>query len=935
MTLVRIVAGTAFLVVAAALAQAAQEERLDAEALYARGLNALTAGDFEVAAQSFQEFATRYANEPAMTAVMPRVYYALGCAWYNLRKMEKAVEAFEEHLRRAPTSPQRAEVVFRMASAQQALGDYGRAVKLYNELLRGFPEFEQGPDARFQMAVCYMAMEDYTNAIPALLWVRSHPRARELAGAAEALLIRCYLQRGMYQVALSNLVRVVRGRLAEDHVVLLGLAALQLGDYLYEDYNYEGALDAYRCVMRRGEMERRQRVRVARLQRLRSAVEKQSNQTWERVSMRERLAGLEAQCQAELEQLAGMPEFDTAWLMRLARCFYDVGRLWEACIAFRAVVEEYPQSGMVTTAHARLVLCLAQMRLFPTARAEAEAFLMRYPRAAEAPQIAFVKAESYLNEENFAAAEAELVKLLEEYPEHPSRDRAEFYLHLAQALQEKFTEARAGLERWRQTAAYAKSSAAVDVAYWYAMVLYFSGDYTNALAQLTAFLQQHPESIYAPDVLYRIGAAHYLLERYRDAAITLVQFTQRYPDHPLIWEARMLRGDALAALGQLDIAIRAYQELRPESGPYYHYGVAQIGKCYKSLQNYTNMVVLYQEYVATVPNSPQVVEGMYWLGWAYRQLGNLHAAREAYWDALARYGNQRAWWGFEEILKDLQRMYPGSNGVEELAQRLREEVSVQRARGRLTLASRLAMAEYYMLQRNGRTNEAEELARTFGARYPTNVLGADGLLFVARQAWQQGRTADAVPLFMQISREFAASPLRAEAELRLAQVARQRGALEEAARHLAAAEAAVQDVPTALEITIERAEHLLGVGEARAAIAKFEEVLANRAARGPLWPRALFGIASAYEELTDYVKAIPYYQRIYVMYAGYPELTAKAYYYSGRCFERLNKIQEAINSYRELLNDPRLEQYEEARYARERLKHLTGSNVLQTGEGSS
>lgn len=922
------------LLLSAAIAAAQSEERLDAETLYARALNAFTAGRFDTAAEFFGEFANRYANEPQMTGVMPRVYYALGSSLYNIRKMEQALAAFEEHLRRAPNSPHRAEVLFRMASAHQALGDYARAVTQYTNLLRTFPEFEQGVDARLQLALCYMALEQYTNAVPPLLWLRSHPTARQLAGAAEALLIRCYLQAGHYAHALSNVVRVVRDRRAEDFIVLIGLAALQLGDHFYEDYQYDAALDAYRCVRRRAEMERHQQARLARIQAARAALDKRP-QTWETIVQRERFSGLEAQCKAQLDQLATMPEFDTAWLMRLARCFYDLGRVWEACVAFRAVVDEYANSGIVTTAHARLVYCLSQLRLFPEARAEADVFLQRYPSAPEAPQIAFLKAESYLNEENFPAAERELVHLLDTYPDHPFRDRAEFYLHLAQALQEKFAEARAGFERWRATAVYTNSSAAIDVAYWYGMVLYFSGDYTNALVHFTTFAEKYPDSLYAPDVLYRIGAAQYMLERFRDAALTLVQFTQRHPDHPLIWEARMLRGDALAAIGQLEIAIRAYNELTPDSGPYYHYGVAQIGKCYKSLQDYSNMVVLYRGYITNVVDSPQVVEGMYWLGWAYRQLGNISAAREAYWETLTQHGNKRSWWGFDEILKDLQRMYPGSNGMEELQQRLREETTVQRARGRLTLAARLTMAEFYLLQRTGRTNEADDLVRTFIARFPTNALGPDGLLFVARRAWQASRFNDALPLFRQIVAEFPTSPLRAEAELRLAQDARRRAALEEAAQHLAAAEAAAQDVPTALEITLERAEHLLATGAPRAAIAKFEEVLANRAARGPLWPRALFGIATAYEELREYSKAIPYYQRIYVMYAGYADLTAKAYYYSGRCFERLNNIEAAINSYRELLSDPRLAACEEAAFARERLKHLTGSDMLQAAGGAS
>jgi len=905
------------------------EERLDAETLYVKAVNAFNAGHFAAAAQLLTEFTTRYAGEPQMTGVMARVYYALGSAQYNVRNMEAALAAFDEHLRRDPQSKQRAEVLFRMAAAHQVLGDYSRAIETYVALMREFPDFEQGADARFHIAVCHLAQEDYTNAIPALLWLRANPRARQLAGAAEALLIRCYMQSQQYDAALSNLLRVVRAGLAQDYVVLLGTTALQLGDYFYDDYQYDNALDAYRCVTRRAEMQQRQTARLDRLRAQKAALDKRPQNDWQTIALRERITALEAQCQSQLDQLAQMAEFDTAWLMRLARCFYDVGRMWEACIAFRSVRDEYGQSAVAPAAHARLIYCLTQMRLFDDARHEADTFLQRYPQSEEAPQIAFLKAESYLNQEDFPNAETELIKLLDAYPEHPSRDRAEFYLHLAQALQEKFQEARTGFERWRETAVYAKSPVAPDAAYWYCMVLYFSGDYTNALAQLTAFAQKYPDSSYAPDVQYRIGAAHYMLERYRDAAITLVQFAQNHPGHPMIWEARMVRGDALAALGELLIAIRAYRELTPDSGPYYHYGIAQIGKCYKSLQDFTNMVALYQEYIATVPDSPQVVEGIYWLGWAYRQLGDLTAAREAYWDALGRHGNKRAWWGFDEILKDLQRMYTGSNGVDELTHRLREEQSVHRARGRLTLASRLAMAEYHLLQRGAQAAEAEELARAFAARYPTNVLGADGLLFLARRAWQAGRTAEALPLFTQLAGEFHDSPLRAEAELRLSQAARQRGALDDAARHLATAEAAAQDVPIALEIAMERADQALANGELRAAIGKYEEVLANRAARGPLWPRALMGIATAYEELREYNKAVPYYQRIYVMYAAYPDLTARAYYFSGRCFERLNMVTEAVNSYRELLADNRLLSYEEAGFARERLKQLTGSDVLQ------
>jgi len=126
----------------------------------------------------------------------------------------------------------------------------------------------------------------------------------------------------------------------------------------------------------------------------------------------------------------------------------------------------------------------------------------------------------------------------------------------------------------------------------------------------------------------------------------------------------------------------------------------------------------------------------------------------------------------------------------------------------------------------------------------------------------------------------------------------------------------------ALELNFEEAELMLADDMPKQAIKKYEEVLANRVARGPLWPKSIFAIASAYEQLKDYNKAVPYYQRIYVMYSGYTNLTAKAYLNSGKCFEILQDIKSATNTYNELLADKRLAHYPETEKAKKRLEEL-------------
>ncbi|MCX7004755.1 MAG: tetratricopeptide repeat protein [bacterium] len=912
----------ALLILLTAVAGVGADERMDAPTLYATALRAFYVGQFSEAVRLLQEFTSRYANEPQMTGALPRVYYALGCAQFNLRQMEPAIAAFDEHLKLDPQSAFRTDIQFRMAAAEQFLGQYAAAAAGFAALLQAAPNFAQADDARFQWALCLLAQQQSGDAVAVLQTLAAQTKDEQLRTTARALLLQTWYDAGYHLMALSNLVRLVRTEVPVDHMIALSILALQLGDHFYDAGDYDRALDAYRCALRRDEMLLRQTRRLRELHATRALRDAQPITNLYAVAARERLAALIAQNEAQLHLLEQRADFDTVWLMRVGRCLYDMAMPWEACLAFQEVARGYPGSDAAQTAQSSLIYCLVQMRLFARARAEIDAFVQTYPQVDSVPVMRFLKCESLINEEQFAEAERLLTALLEAYPAHPSKDRAAFYLHLAQAMQEKFEEALAGFADWTATPAYKTSAVAPDALYWHAMALFFSGDYSNALPRMTAYLTQWPESRYIPDMQYRIAVVHYMQERYREAAIALAQWVQRYPVHPMIWEARMLRGDALAAIGELERAAAVYGEAGTNSGPYYHYAVAQMGKCYKQLEEYTNMVNVYETYVRAVPDSPNVVEGLYWLGWAQGQLGNVAGARESYWDALTRYGNRRDWWGFDDLLRDVARMYSGSNGLAALSLRLREEDGLARSRGKLTLASRLRIALYNAHLRAGDAAMARATARDLAARFPTNVLGADGLAFLARTV--QTNSA-ALPLYRQILVEFPQSSFAAEAALRLAQDAKQHGQADAAKRWLAQAEQLAQDMKIMLEISAVQAAQLQADGQAQAAILKYEEILANRAARGPLWPQALFGLGTAYEELGNYAKAIPYFQRIYVLYAGYPELTAQAYYHSARCFEQLQQFSEAVNSYRELLADARYQKYDVADFARERLKQLTAA----------
>lgn len=85
---------------------------------------------------------------------------------------------------------------------------------------------------------------------------------------------------------------------------------------------------------------------------------------------------------------------------------------------------------------------------------------------------------------------------------------------------------------------------------------------------------------------------------------------------------------------------------------------------------------------------------------------------------------------------------------------------------------------------------------------------------------------------------------------------------------------------------------------------------------------ALARLGDAYLKIGQPEKAVPCYQRIYVMYGRWPEYVAKAYWQSGQAFEKLSRLPEAAATYREFLERGDLSGYDEYNVAKQRLNEL-------------
>ncbi len=535
------------------------------------------------------------------------------------------------------------------------------------------------------------------------------------------------------------------------------------------------------------------------------------------------------------------------------------------------------------------------------------------------PTVAFLRAEAYINLERFEEAEPELTKLLQEYPDHNQRPRIEFYIALCATMQERFQEGIKRFEEWQRQ--HPNDPLRSEVEYWMPIAMYYGGEYEKALPLFTQYAAKYPRSVYTPESEYRAACCRYAMEDYKGCAMSLGAWLEKYPTHFFHWEALVTRADALAAAGMLDQAKDNYLRVTSEAGPFYYLALTQLAKVYKALgteQDYRDMAAAFARYIRENPDSGNIVDAAYQAGWALKQAGRPDDARQLYWGIIERCGNSNTWEGFEFLLKDLHGLYAGQpDGAYDADFKAQHDKAVNA--GRLTLVSRLDLSR---LSTTSAPDQRLADAATFANRFKIDVLGPEGVAFVGQAFDEAGRRTAARPYFQRLITAFPDSSYTTLARTRLAEDSLETNGFASAYDNANLAASVAADPPLLMQALFVRACAQQGLQHYDEAVADFTTVLGSRSTPRPLKPKALLGIGACMEAQNRLKEAIPYYQRIYVMYQAYTDSVAKAYLKSGEAFEQLNDRPAAINTYHEMLGLQDLANTPEAAEARERLAKL-------------
>ncbi len=895
------------------------------EGLFRNAMVNFTSGRYAQAIPFFSQLIEVFGRETSLQKEVEIAYYGLGCSHYNAGEYPECVATFTKMIELFPKARTTDEAWFRIAAAQQMQENYDEAIKAYHQVTGSFPNSPFAEDAAFQSAMSLMVTEKSAEAVAAFeSFTTTFPRS-DLVPQAMVFMARSYFQGGDYRKALETLEKVGENTRSLDHIVYANFLAMEVGDAAFDDTEYDLALRAFRRVRTNQSLIRFQKGLLADAQRMldesRRAVVPPAELSRHFRNERRIMASVGTLRQA-LEKLESTPDYDASLFHRIGRCFYSVDRYWEAYTAYKRVVVEAKDPVLQEACHFDLVLVLNRLRRFGELIEEADRYLAAYGedekliKAERVPAVAFMRAEAYINQELFEQAEKEMGRLLEVYPKHAQLPRIKFYRALAVAMQERFDESITLFTKWLEE--YPDHMMGSEVAYWLPISMYYNEQYEEAIPLFDSYVDNYAMSVYAPEAAYRSALCKYSMEDYERAAHELETWLEDYPGHIFQWEARVTLGDSYSAIAELEKAKEAYLGVTSEGGPMEYLALTQLNKVFKALdteQDYRQMADVHIRYLQNNPNSPNMIESAYNAGWALKQIGRLDEARKLYWSTIERFGNNRAWEGFGPILKDLRSMYADQPDMQ--VKDFERMIGKARGENRPTLVSRL-VKEMLMWREMSDADRAAELQR----RFNLDMLDAECLAYMGNAYVRAGNLEQGQPILDLLLKNFPNSQFADIAYARMADALLQEGKPAEA---LTAANTAIEktaDTTIMMEAVFSKAQALKALGRNEEAIEEFNNVLASRSSPRILKPRSMLEAAGCYEAMNETAKAIPYYQRIYVMYAAYIDEMAQAYLRSAAAFEAIKDQPSAINTYLEMLAIESLAGRPEIDEAKKRLARL-------------
>jgi len=891
---------------------------------------AFGSGEYAACYWQFEQMELDYGSEPEFLSpnfqqtILPlRAYAAL-----MADRPTDALVFFDTLLRKYNSrSGLKAFLIYNKAIAESQTQALAAAAQSFHQFQKTFPNTNEASLALLQEANLRFEIDEVTQAevllddfyasdAPKTLRMQARLRALQLAGKSHSTDRAC-------QILFETDWHVD----AMPDIAVLSFAALEAGDLFLEDGRYNEAIRAYRLVLPRDVLIKKQRERLHTIEAQFTRNTLFASRIWKNYYQQ-----LINRLRKQLKLLETMADYTPGLYLRSGQAYLLGKRYREATILLRTVANSDDFDGdMRAEAHYRWTLALCEAGKWKEARDTARDFLQIHPTHKLVSSALFLVAHAYQLEGKPAEAIGVLDDLIENFPDDPQAPRWYFTRGYNFCGLENYSEARESFDVGIQR--FPESDLAIKTKLWRGLSFFFERNYSESLKALNRLEQESRDHPLHPELLFRITNVHYAQRDFDKTLRDLDNFIREYPDHHRYAEACVLRGDSLMGLGELDQAIGAFSKVPDTDTKLFDYAVFQTMKIHKAQEHYEPMRTHLQSYIDRNDSSerPRVSEALYWIGWSLRQEQRGEEAFSLFEDALDRFGNDPKANAVGSILAayaDLyKRLNHGDTNSLNFDLWLRNATDESLQEGHLTRFARLTHFKAEQQRKTLGDVRANATLLSIDRFVPMEQQDPQTLAAVGRVFLERGyQLADDYYEYLLV--EHPDHFERGAAYFGKAKLAANANRLESSRRWLRRFLEETPMHPLASEARILGANILMQQGLHSDAREALNEILQLKSLRGRPHAKALAGLARLETDLDDPKRAISYWQRIYTLYRAYPDSIVEAYWESAVLFERIGDLTAARNTLIELLDDERLASFEQYLFAQEKLPDLEGR--LQT-----
>jgi TolA-binding protein len=443
---------------------------------------------------------------------------------------------------------------------------------------------------------------------------------------------------------------------------------------------------------------------------------------------------------------------------------------------------------------------------------------------------------------------------------------------------------------------------------------YLGGDLNEAAAAYRKVIDTWPKSSLVPYALHELGCVEMELKDGAASEATLSKFLTQFPQHALAASARFSRGMARHRLQQYEPAaqdLEAFLAAGPQ-GPEKSDARYLLGLCQMGIEKHADAVATLQTLLEEDPGYARTDSVLYQLAWALKLSNRPSDADKTFEKLAAGHPDSphtaEAFYHLGEFAYQNEDYKRAALSYFESQQRAGESDLGEKS------SHKLGWAYYHQ-------NDLDKAEKTFRfqlTKYPRGPLAADAAFMEAECFFKQNRFQEALAAFEGIK-----SLSNADFQtLRLLHAGQAAGQLKQWEKSLELLDQCTDQFPNspyAAEAYFERGRAHQSLNDDKPALNCYEQVISLTDAE--VAARAQFRIGEIQFGRKDHKEAIKSYFKVMDGYS-YPTWQAEATFEAARCFEVLEKPDQATKLYEELIE--KYPKSDKVPLAKKRIEGLTG-----------